>query len=156
MTAAKTAPKAKSKTSQLVKLEDEPMWIEACNLAEHIYGLLHLLPEEEKWNTTLKLRNSSNDLMYYVSQALSNTSPAAVEYDWAGVRKHASALKTMYRFAGKQKFIDLDPEIMVRLNKFLEQVDQKVMDAVDQTREANLAEVAHWRKKYEIWKGINS
>ncbi len=155
MSTPKKPAKKTPVTPKLVRLEDEPMWVEACALAEYIYSILHLLPEEEKWNTTLKLRNSANDLMFYVSQGLSNTSPAAVEYDWAGVRKHASGLKTMYRFAGKQDFIDLDPEIMVRLNKLLEDVDSKVLAAIKQTKDANIAEVEHWRQKYKLWKGID-
>ncbi len=147
MTVAKTNSVAK--IPKLEKLEDEPMWIEACQLAEHIYGLLHLLPDDEKWNTTTKLQNSANDLMFFVSQALGNPNVASVEYDWANSRKAASGLKTMYRFAGKQKFIDLDPEIMVRLNNIIGQVDKRIIKSNELNHQSNIEEISHWRKKYE-------
>lgn len=140
------------KIPKLEKLENEPLWVETCAIVEYIYSLLHELPEEEQWTTTQKLRAGSNDLLYYLSQAISNSSPGALEYEWSNVRKQASGLKAMYRFAGKQKFIDLDPEIMVRLDKLLTEIDKKVVAGYKQTQATYESEITQWRKKYEIWK----
>jgi hypothetical protein len=57
----------------------------------------------------------------------------------------------MYRFAGKQKFIELDPQIMVRLTKLIEQIDTKVMAAYKQTKEHNQADFEQWHERYKMW-----
>lgn len=141
-----------NKTSPSKKLEDNPMWKEACDLAEYVYGKLHELPEEEKWHTTSKLRSSANELMFYCSQALSNANPAGLEYDWGNTKRSAGSLKTMYRFAGRQGFIELEPEIMVRLNKLIELIDVEIEKSYKTTKEYNDKDLERWREKYKLWK----
>jgi hypothetical protein len=136
----------------LVKLEDSHLWLEACSIAEIIYAVLDELPEDEKWATASKLRNTANDLMYYISQAVSATSPASNEYEWSHVRKSIGALKTMYRFAGRQKFFELQPEVMVRFDKLIALVDIEVMKAYEQNEADKARDLETWHQKYKIWK----
>jgi hypothetical protein len=132
------------------KLENDPLWREVCDIAEYIYGKLPELPEEERWDSAVKLRHAANDLMFSCSVALGNASPSATEYDWGQVRKHIYGLKTIYRFAGRQKFIVLDPEIMVRLTSLTEQIDEKIVEAYKQTELHDRADLEHWQKKYQL------
>ncbi len=140
----------------LMKLEDSGIWKEACSLAEHMYGTLHEFPEEEKWETVRKLRAASNDSMFYVAQAVGSSTPRGSEFDWSNARKQASAMKTMYRFAGRQKFIELEPEIMLRIDKLIAQIDSQIIEADKQGREQDQKDLETWHKKYKLMKEIES
>lgn len=141
-----------TKPRALQRLEDEPLWVEANALAEFVYALLPELPEDEKWDTALKLRTAANNLIFSTAEALGNGGPSTMEYEWGDVRKYASALKTMYRFAGRQEFIDFDPSIMVRLNKFLTAVGEELSQAYERTAKSNADELEAWRDRYALWK----
>lgn len=152
----------KKVSAKLGKLEDDALWREASDLAEFMYGKLDEFPEEEKWNTVSKLRSNANELLNLVGLAAGNANPFGEEYDWQTARKYASGLKTMYRFAGRQKFIELDPAIMVRLDKLIDQVDSQIKTAKKQgeiERKKGDAErekdVDAWREKHKLWKEIN-
>jgi hypothetical protein len=132
------------------RLEENELWREACDLAEYMYGKLHELPEEEKWDTEVKLRHAANDLMFYVSQAVGNASPSGNEYDWSLTRKCAFGLKTIYRFAGRQKFIELEPKIMVRTDKLIREIDAKIAEAYKQTEAKNRTDFERWRMIVEM------
>ncbi len=93
--------------------------------------------------------------MFYVAMALGNAGPSNIEYDWGQTRKYIYALITLYRFAGRLKFIDLDPDIMVRLKKLNDQIDAQVNHAYKQTDTFNRKELERWRKKYQMSKGIS-
>jgi len=143
---------------KLEKLEDMPMWNEANGIAEYMYGVLPEFSREEEWHTRAKLHNVTADFILWAGLALGNVGPAGREFDWAGLRKQTAALKTIYRFACRQKFIKLDSEIMVRLNRLMEQIDTKVMQAYKQTVEYHQREskkdLKPWLDKYEIWKKL--
>lgn len=50
-------------------------------------------------------------------------------YDWSNVRKHLFSLQAMYIFAGKQHFFALDPDIVIRIDKLIQQADENVVTA---------------------------
>jgi hypothetical protein len=144
------------KKLHLTKLEDDPIWKEACALAEYMYAHLHTLPEEEKWETQHKLRGSANDMMYYTSQAIGLGWLQGATYEWSQVRKFANALKAMCRFAGRQGMLELEPDIMVRLDAFIKQVDQKFSAALKETEATNKEEMEDWRKQYVMWQQMGT
>ena len=141
---------------ELRTLEKEPIWKEANALAEYMYSKLGDFPTEEKWTTGAKVRSTANDLMYYAALALGNASYGSSEYEWASLRKHALALKTLYRFASRQDFIELDPEIMVRFDSFVRQVDRELVKAYKKTALAGDKEMEPWLKKYALWKEMQN
>ncbi len=137
------------------KLEDNSLWKETGEIVEYMYAKLHELPAEEKWDTESKLRTSANNLLFTVSQAIGDASPGGSEYEWGSARKYASGLKAMYRFAYRQNFIELEPSMMVRLNKLIEAIDDEVAQAYKQTEAHNKKEIELWHKKYRLWKETN-
>lgn len=141
-----------SKPLKKLRLEDEPLWVEANSFAEAIYAILPDISEEEKWDISNKLRSSVIDLLFCVSEALGDARPVTTEFEWGESRKHISALKTIYRFAGRQKIIDLDPSLMVRFDKFMADIDGKVADAYDQTEADQKHDLEMWRTKYQLWR----
>ena len=136
----------------LIKLEDSPIWREACDIAELMYNKLGDLPESEKWDTTAKLQHEANDLMLHVSHAVGGSSVNSNEYDWSSARKSVSALKTIYRFAGRQKFIELEPEIMVRFDKLIVLIDQEIIKTYKQSEADKEKDLDYWQEKYKLWK----
>lgn len=127
----------------------------ANELADYIYGKFHEFPEEEKWVTVNKLRNAANELMFYVAQAAGNIAPTGAEYEWSNAHKNANALRTSYLFATKQEYIDLDPEIIVKIDDLMRCIKEQSKEAAKLAEAANNKELEHWRKKYKIWKAIH-
>lgn len=140
---------------QALDLENDPIWRESCDIAEHIYSQLSFLPEEERFTTERNLRFTANYLMFMTSQAIGNGKPSGGDQEWGGVRQQAASLYTMYRFAGKQKFIELDPNIMMRIKKLIKEIDKKLEEAYKQTKEHNEEEMKRWQERYRIWKEID-
>lgn len=128
-------------STKVTKLEDMLLWQLSNEVAEHVYAKLADLPEEERWDTTAKLRSSASQLIFTVAQALGNSAPAATEFDWAQARKQLFALKTMYRFAGRQHFFKIEPDIMLKLDKMIAIVEAENAKAVEQTAKANQREI---------------
>ena len=124
------------------RFEDTPLWQMADEITEHVYAKLSDMPEEERWDTTAKLRSSANQLIFAVAIALGDTAPAGREYDWAQINKQLFALKTMYRFAGRQHFFQIDPDIMLKLDEMVRLVAVETAKAVSETHEANEHEFA--------------
>lgn len=135
-----------------VKLEDNILWQEAFKVAEHVYDKLPELPSEEEFNTTSKLRGAANDLLFMVSQALGAEKSGAALYDWANVRRHLFSLKTMYRFAARQKFITVEPDIMLSLDKLIDEAELEEAGAIKQLKESHEEEMKPWLEKYRLWK----
>ena len=145
----------KNNSAKLIRLENDPLWREACDMAEHVYSLLYEMPADEKWATVSKMRQSANDLMFYVGQAVSNTVPVGAEYEWGNASKALGGLKTLYRFAGRQHFIELDPAIMVRLDKMFERIDAERNKATEKTKASEQHQLELWREQYQIWRKMN-
>lgn len=141
-----------TKPLKKLRLEDEPMWVEANSLAEAIYAILPEIPEDEKWDITNKLRSSSIDLLFCVAEAFGDARPVTTEFEWGETRKHIASLKTIYRFAGRQKIIDLDPRMMVRFDTFMSDIDDRVAAAYDQTEADQKHDLDMWRTKYQLWR----
>lgn len=140
---------------KLQPLEKEKLWREACELTEYFYSLLDKYPQEESYITASKLRMSSVDFLYSVSQALANVSRSGREYDWSNARRALAGAKTLYRFSSKQEFIELDPEIMVRIDAVLKEIDERVVEAYKDSDAMYEREITAWQKKYEAWKAGN-
>ncbi|HTB48483.1 MAG TPA: hypothetical protein VK712_00175, partial [Verrucomicrobiae bacterium] len=129
---------------------------EANFLADFAYSKLHEFPDEEKWVTTQKLRISANDLMFYSAQAAANTSPSGAEYEWSNARKNANSFRTLYIFATKQNYIELEPEIVVRIDTLVRQIDDQSQQAQKLAEAANDKDLEHWRRKYKLWREMNN
>jgi len=141
---------------KLIKLEDEPLWVEVNSLVEYVYSKLSELPEEEKWDTTSRLRGAANTLLFAMAEALGDATSAAAEFNWGVIRRHASALKTMYRFAGRQKFFEIEPEIMVRLDELLQQIDKQITLIYQQKSDDERGGLDYLKKNYILREDKNN
>jgi hypothetical protein len=135
-------------------LEKSELWKLANDIAGHVYSKLPELPEEEKWHTESDLRGNATDTLYYLAQALGTGTPGGAEYDFGNARKYASSLKGIYRFASRQHFFELEPEVMVKINRLIALIDEELTNAHKLTEAVNEAELEQWRTKYKLWKDM--
>jgi site-specific recombinase XerD len=141
--------------SKSAKVEDDPIWDAMNGLVERMYETARALPDEERWQSAHKLRSSAVDLLFFAAQGLGATSPGAASFEWASARKQVVALKALYRFVGRQKFINLEPEVMLELDKLTKAIDAKLAQEALKTKQQEADDLKPWLKKYEIWKKIS-
>jgi hypothetical protein len=139
------------------KIRNDKLWKDVYILVENIYSkigdLISDFPDEQ-WATASKLRNSANDSLFYTSQAVGSASPETSLYDWNNARKNLFSLQSMYTFAAKQKFFELEPEIIVKIDDLLEMIDEKISESKKETEKRNEEELKPWLEKYRIWQKI--
>jgi hypothetical protein len=124
----------------------------ANELADFMYGKFHEFPEDEKWATVMKLRNATNDFLFYVAQATGDISSFGAKYEWDAAHKSANAIKTMYVFAAKQNYVELDPDVVVGLDDLMSQIKEQSKQAAKTSEAEDKKELERWRKKHQIWK----
>jgi hypothetical protein len=136
------------------KIRDDVLWQDVYKLVEHVYGkiddLIADFPAEE-WTTANKLRNAANDSLFYVSQAIGNAAPEASKYDLNNARKNLFTIQSMYTFAGKQKFLDLEPDLIIELDRILAEVDRRIDHSDKESKKKNNEELEPWLEKYRLW-----
>jgi hypothetical protein len=146
-------------TKDSEKLRDNPIWKDMFALAEHIYDRLDKesegFPDTEEWNTRSKIRNSVNDAMFYVSMALGSRAPGGNEYEWNNAKKHMSGLLSMYLFAGRRRFLRLDPEVVVKIEGLIETIQTNIDAARDSAKKREQEELEPWLERYRLWEKIN-
>ncbi len=139
------------------KLREDALWRRVYKLVVRIYENIETINTDypaEQWATASKLRSSANDSLYYVSQVIGSSAPEMNTYDLNNARKNLFAMQTMYTFATKQKFISIDPEIIVEIDKILVDIDKKIDECKAAIKQNNAEELEPWLEKYRIWQKI--
>lgn len=136
-------------------LTKNKIWQEANEIAEFMYKRIDELPREEEWEAKRKFHMASSDLIFYIAQAVGNASPGTREYDWGTARKHLFALQTVYRFACKQGQLEMEPQMMVRIDKLIQQIDSEIEVAYKATQVESKKDLKQWQEKYKLWKEMN-
>jgi hypothetical protein len=145
--------------SKQKSLSDNKILKEATDIVEYMYENVLLQFSDfadEKWNTERKIRNSANDILFYVAQAVGNNAQDTTEYDWSYARKNLLGLRTMYVFAGKQNFLVVEPSIVVRIDKLIESVDLEIAKAQKEVELKAKKLQEPWLERYRLWKEMQS
>ena len=136
------------------KIRDDVFWQSVYKLVERIYNkiddLIADFPAEE-WLTANKLRCSANDSLFYISQVVGSVAPETSKYDLNNARKYLFTLQSMYTFASKQKFLELEPEIIVEIDNILHEIDKRVKNSDTEAEKKNKEELEPWMEKYRLW-----
>lgn len=139
------------------KVRNDSLWRDVYVLAETVYGLLDDLIEEhpeEQWATASKLRHAANDSLFYVSQSVGSATIEDALYEWNSARKNLFALQSMYTLAGKQKYIELDPNVIVTIDNILESIDSRMEDSKKAQAKKEKEDLEPWLEKYRLWQKI--
>lgn len=108
------------------KLEADDLWRGVVALAEKMYELLGNFPEEEKYGIAGKLRSSAFNSTSDIAEAIGCIEPNTRCYYLGMLRKDLLALKNAYRFAARQSVFKMDPEVMLTVDNFLDEVNKRL------------------------------
>jgi hypothetical protein len=139
-------------------MKEHPLTKEAYAIADAMYGVGNEIETnllDEKWRTANKLKNAANDAFFYVTQVVGTGSGQSLEYDCVNARKYLNTLRSMYIFASKQGMIQLDPDLVVRIDALIGKIDAEHELSKKETKRKNEEEIKPWLKKYMIWKEIS-
>ena len=110
---------------------------------------------EEKWRTVSKIKNAANDSYFYVAQVVGAGENNALEFDCINAHKHLNTLKSMYVFASKQDMTELDPELVVKIEKLIKEIDSLKEASETEIKRKTDEELKPWLEKYRIWQKIS-
>lgn len=140
------------------KIRDDELWQDVYKIVQVIYSkiddLIARFPSEE-WATASKLRNAANDSFFYISQAVGCATPETSKFDLNYARKNLFALQSMYIFAGRQKFLDIEPELVVRIDNVLAEIDKRISESEKESQNKIKEELEPWLEKYRLWQKIS-
>lgn len=110
---------------------------------------------DEKWRTVSKLKNAANDAYFYVSQVVGAGKGQSAEFDCISARKNLNTIKSMYVFASRQRMTELDPELVVSIDKAITAIDAEQVAGQKEVKRRTEEEMKPWLEKYRIWKEIS-
>jgi hypothetical protein len=61
----------------------------------------------------------------------------------------------MYIFAAKQNMTELDPELIVKIDKLVSQIDAEQDSSQNEIKRKTEEELKPWLEKYRIWREIS-
>ena len=110
---------------------------------------------DEKWRTVSKLKNAANDAYFCVAQVIGAGKAQSAEFDCINARKNLNTLKSMYIFASRQGMTELDPELVVRIDKVVKVIDAEQDASKKEIKYKTEEEMKPWLEKYRIWQKIS-
>jgi len=139
-------------------MRDNPLLKEASAIAEAMYEVadsIETVQLDEKWRTASKLKNAANDAYFYVAQVVGAGKNQALEFDCISARKNLNTVKSMYIFASKQGMTELDPGLVVRIEKLVAKIDAEQKATQKEIKRKTEEELKPWLEKYRIWQKIS-
>ena len=110
---------------------------------------------DEKWRTVSKLKNAANDAYFYAAQVVGAGKNQALEFDCISARKNLNTLRAMYIFATKQGMAELDPELVLKIDKLVSEIDAEQEASKNEIKQKTEEELKPWLEKYRIWQKIS-
>jgi site-specific recombinase XerD len=139
-------------------MKDNVTLKEASALAHSMYEVANAIETElldEKWRTASKLKNAANDSYFYMAQVFGAGKAQALEFDCISARKNLNTLKAMYVFAAKQNMTELDPALVVKIEKMISEIDAAQESSQTEVKRKAEEELKPWLEKYRIWQQIS-
>ena len=136
------------------KIRDDPFWQRVSKLVERMYGKVDQLivdhPNEE-WSTAVKLRSSVIDSLFYVSQVVGRMNNDGNKFDLNSARRSLFSMQSMYIFITKQKFLELEPEIIVEIDQIIVEIDKMIDESILEYEKNQKKDLEPWLEKYRLW-----
>jgi hypothetical protein len=140
---------------KLTKLETDPIWLSADKIANYTLDILEEFPEDEKWEVVSKLKANATNLLFSLSWAIGSATTIGQVYDWGAARKYAVSLRAFLHLSNKRQLFKTDPQIMVELDKLIDDIGTETKKAAKDARLAEADEESTWLKRYEFWRKAN-
>jgi four helix bundle protein len=110
-------------------LETNKLWKEASLLAEDSYSLLEELPEDEQYGMRIKFRSRAFDVTTHIAEALGSIDPRDKKYSYGLARQNLFGLKNAYLISHKTGRLQLEPDIIVRIDSLTDEIDKEIAEA---------------------------
>ncbi len=139
-------------------MKENSLLNEVSAIAKAMYRVADAIETEqldEKWRTASKLKNAANDSYFYAAQVTGGGKNQAQEFDCINAKKHLNTLKAMYIFANKEQMVELDPELVVRIDKLVANFDTEQEASQKEMKHKTEEELKPWLEKYRIWQKIS-
>ncbi|HEY4963857.1 MAG TPA: hypothetical protein VIH90_04140 [Candidatus Saccharimonadales bacterium] len=140
------------KSSDLTK---NKLWTSAFSIAEDVYNKIDNEfgdLQDEKFNTNRRLRTAANDVLFYISQAISSSMPETAEFDWNFAKKNLFSIKTLHIFGVKRGFLKADPYLIKRIDQLTNSVDKNIESSTAERQKREAKDLEPWLEKYRLWK----
>ncbi|HSX29709.1 MAG TPA: hypothetical protein VLE73_04080 [Candidatus Saccharimonadales bacterium] len=140
-------------------MKKNPLLEEANAIAASVYEIADVIEAElpdEKWRTVSKLKGAANDAYFYVAQVAGAGQNQAFEFDCVNAQKYLNTVKAMYIFAAKQGMTELDPELVVKIDKLVAETDAAWAASQKETKRKTEEDLRPWLEKYRIWQKISN
>ena len=132
-------------------LENETIIDRAIFIAESFYELADSLPIEEKHMISSRFRFACLDIVFYIAQGVGGEG-GITEHDWISVKKNLLGLKSVYRLAGKQGVVNIDPDLMVKIDSLYDETDENLKLSREVVKDLRKEDLEPWLEKYKLWK----
>ena len=73
------------------------------------------------------------------------------KYDLNAARKNIFSLQAMYMLAAKNKFLVLQPELVVSMDAILAEIDIRIAASDREIELQRQKELEPWMQKYKLW-----
>lgn len=123
-------------------------------LSDFIFELIDELPNSES-ALKLRLQYIAVDISFYLLLC-DGARDKSVAHEWCSARNHAVAFRGLYRLAGRRGLFKIQPEIMVRVDELIKEIDYNITKAEENTKQQEQSEMEPWLKKYKIWKEMQT
>ncbi len=120
--------------NRIKKIEDSTLWRTVSGVAQQVYGLSSDLPEAEQWVSS-KLRLRAFDVTQDVAEALGSIDPQDVRWHLGFARHDLFGIKNALSFARKMGLLDVQPELMLLVDKAVNEVDVLIDESTKQIPE---------------------
>jgi hypothetical protein len=108
------------------KLEDIELYKIVVEVADYADSILVELPEEERWRLTAKLNGRSVDVTTDVAEAFGSIDPRDRKWLLGMARRDLFGLKNSLKVCDSRNYVEIDPEMMVTINKAIEETDHAI------------------------------
>jgi hypothetical protein len=139
-------------------MKESSLLKEASAIAKSMYEVADAIETnsiDEKWRTASKIKNAANDSYFYAAQVVGAGENNALEFDCINARKHLATLKSMYVFATKQDMIELDPDLIVKIERLIAEIDTAREAGEAEVKRKTEEELKPWLEKYRIWQKMS-
>lgn len=110
---------------------------------------------EEIYTTAGSIRRAAVDSLFYVSQARGSLKKGVSEYDWSYAGKSLNSLRTMIKFASKQKLIRPSDVLVKQIDGLIKQVEAAYKEDAKDKKQNEKEELKPWLEKYKLWQQMN-
>lgn len=109
------------------ELEKSEMWQMAVRVMEETHALAEELPENDEYTMEYKLRQRGFDLSDDIAEAEGSIFAKDTEYYLGLARRDLFGIRNMYHVLARLEHAEINPDVMVRMNKLLNAIDARIV-----------------------------